>query len=137
MAGSTIVRFSDLANHLEAIGGEFRMARHALDSPQVGVTWIRLPKGRATQGEKGHYHDHQDEVYVVISGGPVEFKIESQTVELSAGEAIRVGAGVVRALRNRGAEVLIIAVSGRQPDLGDDSHPVEDFWSGDLSPEEI
>jgi quercetin dioxygenase-like cupin family protein len=124
----TTLRFADLDNHLEQRGGEFMMGREALRSPQIGVTWIRLPEGESTQGDKGHFHDHQDEVYVVASGGPVEFKVEEETVELSAGEAIRIDAGAVHGLRNRGAEAVLIAASGQLPAGGDDSHPVEGFW---------
>lgn len=35
------------------------MGRDALSSPQVGVTWIRLPAGASTQGEKAHHHEEQ------------------------------------------------------------------------------
>jgi quercetin dioxygenase-like cupin family protein len=129
VAASTIVRFSDLDNQLAAIGGEFFMARGALESPQVGVTWIRLPEGASTQGEKGHLHDEQDEVYVVVSGGPVEFKIENQAFELAPGEAIKIVAPSVHGLRNVGSEALVIAISGQLPLGGDDSHPVDGFWS--------
>jgi len=127
MPGYTKVRFSDLTNHLEDEGGEFRMARQALESPQVGVTWIRLPPGGSTQGDKGHYHDFQDEIYVLISGGPVEFKLDSRTEMLAAGEAIRIDAQTVRALRNTDGDALLIATSGAPPEGRDDSHPVSDF----------
>jgi len=128
MPGFTKVRFSDLPNHLEDSGGEFRMGRRSLESPQVGVTWIRLPPGESTQGEKGHYHDFQDEIYVLVSGGPVEFKLDNREVTLEAEEAIRIDAQTVRAMRNIGDEALLIAVSGAPPDGRDDSHPVSDFW---------
>jgi quercetin dioxygenase-like cupin family protein len=130
MAAFSTVRFADLDNHLEDRGGEFAMGRKALESPQVGVTWIRLPAGGSTQGDKGHFHDRQDEVYVVVCGGPVEFKVEEETAELGAGEAIRIDAGAVHGLRNRGGEAVLIAVSGQLPEGGDDSHPVDGFWSG-------
>lgn len=131
MPGYTKVRFSDLPNHLEDEGGEFRMGRQSLESPQVGVTWIRLPPGGSTQGEKGHYHDFQDEVYVLVSGGPVEFKLDQREVMLEAGEAIRIDAQTVRALRNTDAEALLIATSGAPPEGRDDSHPVSDFLPKD------
>lgn len=131
MPGYTKVRFSDLPNHLEDEGGEFRMGRQSLESPQVGVTWIRLAPGGSTQGEKGHYHDFQDEVYVLVSGGPVEFKLDQRTVMLEAGEAIRIDAQTVRALRNTDVEALLIAASGAPPEGRDDSHPVSDFLPKD------
>ena len=109
------------------------MGREALDSPQIGITWIRLPMGVSTQGDKGHFHDRQDEAYVVVRGGPVEFKVEEETTELAAGEAIRIDAGAVHGLRNRGEEAVLIAVSGQLPEGGDDSHPVDGFWSGDAA----
>jgi mannose-6-phosphate isomerase-like protein (cupin superfamily) len=107
------------------------MGREPLESPQVGVTWIRLPSGESTQGEKGHYHDHQDEVYVVVSGGPVEFKVGEELAELGAGQAIRIDATEIHALRNRGNEAVILAASGQLPEAGDDSHPVDGFWPAD------
>jgi len=104
------------------------MGREALESPQVGVTWIRLPAGVSTQGDKGHYHDHQDEIYVVVAGGPVEFRVEEDSLSLDAGEAIRIDAKALHAVRNGGEdEALVIAVSGQLPEGGDDSHPVEGF----------
>ncbi len=104
------------------------MARNALESPQVGVTWVRLAPGGSTQGNKGHYHDFQDEIYVLVSGGPVAFKLDDKTTEIEAGEAIRIDARVVRAMRNRGSEAQLIVMSGAPPDGEDDSHPVPDFW---------
>jgi mannose-6-phosphate isomerase-like protein (cupin superfamily) len=125
MSRFTSVRFADLDNGFGDRGGEFRMGREALRSPQIGVTWIRLPAGASTQGDKGHFHDEQDEVYVVVEGGPVEFKVEEETTELGAGTAIRIDAGAVHALRNGGeGEALLIAVSGQLPEGGDDSHPI-------------
>jgi mannose-6-phosphate isomerase-like protein (cupin superfamily) len=129
MASFTTVRFSDLDNYLADEGGEFQMGREALESPQIGVTWIRLPPGVSTQGDKGHYHDRQDEVYIVVSGGPVEFKVDDEKVGLGAGEAIRIDAGTMHALRNAGdGDALLIAASGQLPESGDDSHPV-DAWA--------
>jgi mannose-6-phosphate isomerase-like protein (cupin superfamily) len=131
MAAYTKLRFADLDNGFAAKGGEFYMGREGLESPQVGVTWIRLPAGVSTQGEKGHYHDHQDEVYVVVDGGPVEFRVEEESVSLGAGEAIRIDAKALHAVRNGGeGEALLVAVSGQLPDGGDDSHPVEGFAPG-------
>jgi mannose-6-phosphate isomerase-like protein (cupin superfamily) len=128
MAAYTKLRFADLDNGFAEKGGEFYMGREALGSPQVGVTWIRLPAGVSTQGDKGHYHDHQDEVYVVVSGGPVEFRVEEETLGLGAGEAIRIDAKALHAVRNGGEEeALLVAVSGHLPQDGDDSHPVEGF----------
>jgi mannose-6-phosphate isomerase-like protein (cupin superfamily) len=128
MAAYTTLRFADLDNSFADKGGEFFMGREALESPEVGVTWIRLPAGVSTQGDKGHYHDHQDEVYVVVAGGPVEFKVEEGSVSLGAGEAIRIDAKALHAVRNGGEdEALVIAVSGQLPQGGDDSHPVEGF----------
>jgi mannose-6-phosphate isomerase-like protein (cupin superfamily) len=128
MAAYTTLRFSDLDNGFAEKGGEFYMGREGLESRQVGVTWIRLPAGVSTQGDKGHYHDYQDEVYVVIAGGPVEFKVEEDAVSLGAGEAIRIDAKALHAVRNGGEnEALLVAVSGQLPQGGDDSHPVEGF----------
>jgi quercetin dioxygenase-like cupin family protein len=132
MADVTRVRFADLPNHLADEGGEFRMAREALGSDQLGVTSIRLPPGGSTQGDQGHFHDVQDEAYVLVHGGPVEVQADDDRLELHAGEVLRVAPHVVRAFRNRGDEdAVLIAVSGRQPPEGDDSHPVDDFWTED------
>jgi len=131
MAAYTTLRFADLDNGFAKKGGEFYMGRDGLDSPQVGVTWIRLPAGVSTQGDKGHYHDHQDEVYVVVEGGPVEFRVEEDSLSLGAGEAIRIDAKALHAVRNGGeGEALLIAISGQLPQDGDDSHPVEGFVPG-------
>ena len=56
------------------------------------------------------------------------FKVEEETVALQAGEAIRIDAKALHAVRNSGeGEALLIAVSGQLPQGGDDSHPVEGF----------
>lgn len=131
MAAYTTLRFADLDNGFAEKGGEFYMGREGLESPQVGVTWIRLPAGISTQGDKGHYHDYQDEVYVVVSGGPVRFKIGDDEIALVTGDAIRISNGAIHALRNEGEdEALLIAASGQLPQDGDDSHPVEGFAPG-------
>jgi uncharacterized cupin superfamily protein len=131
MADVTRVRFADLPNHLAGEGGEFRMAREALGSDQLGVTFIRLPPGGSTQGDQGHFHDVQDEVYVLVDGGPVEVHADDDRLELRAGEALKVAPQVVRAFRNRGEDAILLAVSGRRPPEGDDSHPVDGFWEDD------
>jgi mannose-6-phosphate isomerase-like protein (cupin superfamily) len=128
MAGPRVVRLEDVPNYLNAPGAEFRMTRAALDSPQVGLTYIRLPGGGSVQGRQGHVHDEQDEVYLVISGGPIEIKLDDDVVALHAGEVILVPPEVVRSVRNPGADAVLVAASGALPPQGDDSHPVDDVW---------
>ena len=128
MAEARVVRLADVPNHGMGLGAEFRMTREALDSPQVGVTYIRLPAGTSVQGREGHVHDVQDEVYLVISGGPVEMKLDDEVVALHPGEVVLVPPQVVRSLRNPGVDAVVVAASGALPPGGDDSHPIDDVW---------
>lgn len=57
---------------------------------------------------------------------------DDDRLELRAGEVLRVAPHVVRAFRNRGDEdAILIAVPGRRPPEGHDSHPVDDPWTED------
>ena len=132
MADVTRVRFADLPNHLAAEGGDFRMARAALGSDQLGVTFIRLPPGGSTQGDQGHFHDVQDEVYVLVDGGPVEVRADEDRLRAARrGGPARRAARRPRVPQPRVEDAVLIAVSGRQPPEGDDSHPVDGFWRDD------
>jgi uncharacterized cupin superfamily protein len=78
-------------------GPGFRKVRKALGVQAFGVNAIVLPAGYAT---KRHYHERQEELYLVLDG-EIEFTLgDGASVTLGRGGMIRVDAHTVRALRN-------------------------------------
>jgi len=128
MAAYTKLRFADLDNGFAGKGGEFYMGREALESPQVGVTWIRLPAGVATQGEKGHF---QRLVLAVVADCVQRLGIDPDRFAPAEAERVLLDPELDRATGddhvNLVLVVVVIAVSGQLPESGDDSHPVEGF----------
>jgi quercetin dioxygenase-like cupin family protein len=91
------------AAHLDDLGEGpgFRKVRPALGVDAFGVNAIVLPPAYAT-GQ--HYHERQQELYVVLRG-EVEFTLgDGEAVTLGEGGLIRVDAPTVRAVRNTSAE---------------------------------
>ena len=78
-------------------GPGFRKVRKELGVEAFGVNAIVLPAGYAT---KRHYHERQEELYLVLDG-EIEFTMgDAETVTLGRGGVIRVAPHTVRALRN-------------------------------------
>jgi quercetin dioxygenase-like cupin family protein len=92
-------------------GPGFRKVRAALGVQAFGVNAVVLPAAYAT---KRHYHERQEELYLVL-GGEIEFTLgDGETVTLREGGMIRVDPHTVRALRNTSAdeEATYFAVGG-------------------------
>ena len=78
-------------------GPGFRKVRKALGVEEFGVNAIVLPAGYAT---KRHYHERQEELYLVLEG-EIEFTLgDGASVTLGRGGMIRIAPHTVRALRN-------------------------------------
>src|SRR3954453_9842422 len=78
-------------------GPGFRKVRQALGVEAFGVNAVILPAGYAT---KRHYHERQEELYLVLDG-EIEFTMDDGgAVTLGRGGLIRVAPHTVRALRN-------------------------------------
>ena len=77
-------------------GPGFRKVRQALDVTEFGVNAVVLPPGYES---RRHYHDRQQELYIVISG-EIEFDFDGAKQTLGEGGLARVDAPTVRSLRN-------------------------------------
>jgi quercetin dioxygenase-like cupin family protein len=99
-------------------GPGFRKVRQALEVTEFGVNAVVLPAGYTS---RRHYHDRQQELYVVLSG-EIEFELGDAKQTLGPGGVARVDAPVVRALRNTSAshEAVYICVGGEGGYVGRD-----------------
>jgi len=77
-------------------GPGFRKVRAKLGVEAFGVNAVVLPASYAT---KPHYHERQEELYLVLDG-EIEFTLDGEKVTLGRGGMVRVAPGVVRSLRN-------------------------------------
>ena len=77
-------------------GPGFRKVRRALDVTEFGVNAIVLPPGYES---RRHYHDRQQELYVVLRG-EIEFDFDGAKQTLGPGGLARVDPPTVRSLRN-------------------------------------
>ena len=77
-------------------GPGFRKVRAKLGVESFGVNAVVLPAAYAT---KPHYHERQEELYLVLDG-EIEFTLGDDKVTLGRNGMVRVSPGTVRSLRN-------------------------------------
>jgi mannose-6-phosphate isomerase-like protein (cupin superfamily) len=110
-----------------SVPGEFRSLTDALGSEQVAVTLIRVPPHSDFEQGTGHYHEAQEEVYIVTRG-TLTMRFGDDVRRVAAGSAVRVEATTPRSHRNEGDEpVEMWAVSRRQEE--GDAVKLNDFWA--------
>jgi quercetin dioxygenase-like cupin family protein len=100
-------------------GPGFRKVRAELGVQAFGVNAVVLPAGYAT---KRHYHERQEELYLVLDG-EIEFSLgDDETITLGRGGLVRVDPHTVRALRNTSPddEATYFAVGGADGYVGRD-----------------
>jgi quercetin dioxygenase-like cupin family protein len=100
-------------------GPGFRKVRAELGVQAFGVNAVVLPAGYAT---KSHYHERQEELYLVLDG-EIEFSLgDDETITLGRGGLVRVDPHTVRALRNTSPddEATYFAVGGADGYVGRD-----------------
>jgi uncharacterized cupin superfamily protein len=112
-AGWAVTSIDDLGD-----GPGFRKVRQALDVTEFGVNAVVLPPGYES---RRHFHDRQQELYVVISG-EIEFDFDGAKQTLGEGGLARVDAPTVRSLRNTSAtdEAVYLCVGGEGGYVGRD-----------------
>ncbi|MDX6582490.1 MAG: hypothetical protein QOI10_1674 [Solirubrobacterales bacterium] len=111
MADVTVKRIEDF----EAIfGGGFRRARAGLGVSSFGLAVMDLPPGFNDYPNHDQTHDHQEEVYTLLSGratlqvgGP-----DGEQHELEPGIWIRVGPAEKRKIVTGGEAARVLAVGG-------------------------
>ena len=60
------------------------------------VNWSNLPKD---SGFQPHYHEDMQEIFIML-GGPVSMRVDEETVELQAGDAILIAPREVHEMKN-------------------------------------
>jgi uncharacterized cupin superfamily protein len=108
--------------HIDAMGDDygFRKIRRAVGVTEFGVNAVVTPPG---YGGGGHYHDEQQELYL-MHRGTMEFEFGDGTTHvLGPGAVARVDAATVRRFRNVGDEDAVYFVVGaRGGYVGRDAH---------------
>jgi uncharacterized cupin superfamily protein len=99
-------------------GPGFRKVRGALGVTEFGVNAIVLPADWQTNP---HYHQRQQELYIVIDG-EIEFDLGGVKQTLGPGGLARVSPGTTRSLRNTSdsAEATYFCVGGADGYVGRD-----------------
>jgi uncharacterized cupin superfamily protein len=99
-------------------GPGFRKIRQALDVTEFGVNAVVLPPGYTS---RRHYHDRQQELYVVMRG-EIEFDLDGVKHTLGPGGLARVDAPTVRSLRNTSTseDAVYVCVGGEGGYVGRD-----------------
>ena len=118
---------TDVDNAAESFGlGEYletRFARKKMGLEQFGFSYQKFqPNFRQPFG---HVHREQEEAYIVLEGSG-RIKIEDDVVDLQQWDAIRVPAGITRALESGGDGMTILAIGGNPTG---DADMVENWWS--------
>lgn len=101
---------------------EARVARTALGAQQTGLTHFRVLAGK--RSPFAHRHAAAEEIYVILRGTG-RMKLDDETIDVRALDAIRVQPEVARAFE-AGSEGLEFLAFG--PHLPGDGEPVDDAW---------
>jgi mannose-6-phosphate isomerase-like protein (cupin superfamily) len=108
------------------VPGEFRALSDALGTEQVAVTLIRVPPHCDFEQGTGHYHEEQEELYIVTRG-TLTMRFGDHIRKVGAGSVVRVAPRTRRSHRNEGDEpVEMWAVSQRREKP--DAVKIDDFW---------
>ena len=110
-------------------GPGFRKVRQALGVTGFGVNAVVLPAGYAT---RRHFHERQEELYLVLEG-EIEFEFgDGETQVLGPGGLARVSPPTVRRLRNTSdsEQATYFCVGGAGGYVGRDGMRPEDALGG-------
>ena len=133
MSDYEIVSADDVQDHYEGtdVPGEFRRLTGALGSEQLAVTLIRVPPHSDFEQGTGHYHEEQEEVYIVTRG-TLTMRFGDEIRPVTAGSVVRVAPKTPRSHRNEGDEPVELWAVSRKVDHSD-ATKLDDFW--DASPD--
>lgn len=103
---------------------QWRFARQALDSPELGVSRFTYEPGARMPW--AHRHREQEEAYVVVAGSG-RAKLDDEIVELAPWDVLRVAPQVIRSFEAGPDGLDILCIGGRKPRVGD-AERFEDVW---------
>ena len=121
----TKTNFADVTDYSPDSTMEWRMARNAVRSRQVGVSRFTYAPG--ARMPYGHRHREQEEVYVVV-GGSGRAKLDDEIVDVAEWDVIRVAPDVMRAFEAGPDGLDLLCIGGRRPE-GGDSERDDAFWT--------
>jgi mannose-6-phosphate isomerase-like protein (cupin superfamily) len=104
---------------------ESRFARKDLGADTLGLSYQRLAPNM--RQPFGHRHEHQEEVYVILSGGG-RVSLDDEVVEVRPWDAVRVAPDVTRAFE-AGPDGLELLAFGAHT-VSTDVESVQGFWAG-------
>lgn len=104
---------------------ESRFARKDLGAETLGLSYQRLAP--SVRQPFGHRHVHQEEVYVVLSGGG-RVSLGDEVLEVRPWDAVRVAPETARAFE-AGPDGIELLAFGAHTDSGD-VETLEGFWAG-------
>jgi mannose-6-phosphate isomerase-like protein (cupin superfamily) len=108
------------------VPGEFRPLSEALGSEQLAVTLIRVPAHCDFEQGTGHYHEAQEELYLVTRG-TLTMRFGDEIRKVGAGSVARVAPRTPRSHRNEGDEPVEMWALSRRLEHGD-AVKLDDFW---------
>jgi mannose-6-phosphate isomerase-like protein (cupin superfamily) len=108
------------------VPGEFRPLSDALDCEQVAVTLIRVPPHCDFEQGTGHYHEGQEELYIVTRG-TLTMRFGDAIREVGAGSIARIAPHTRRSHRNEGDDPVEMWAVSRRIDEPD-AVKLDDFW---------
>ncbi len=108
MADVTVRRTEEF----EAIfGGGFRRVRAGLGVTSFGIAVMDFPSGFSDYPEHDQTHDHQEEVYTVLSGRAI-LHAGGEEHELVPGVWARIGPGELRKIATGDEPARVLAIGG-------------------------
>ena len=108
------------------VPGEFRPLTAALAAEQLAVTLIRVPPHSDFEQGTGHFHDEQEEIYIVARG-TLTMRFGDDIRKVPAGSVARVAPRTPRSHRNEGDEAVELWAFSRRIDR-EDATKLDDFW---------
>ena len=128
MSEYTLINVDDVEDHYagSTVPGEFRWLAGALETEQVAVTLIRIPPHSDFEQGTGHFHDEQEEVYIVTRG-TLTMRLGDDIRPVTAGSVVRVAPKTPRSHRNEGDEPVEMWAMSRRRET-QDAVKIDDFW---------
>jgi mannose-6-phosphate isomerase-like protein (cupin superfamily) len=100
----TRVNYDDV----DAVGGAMHFMRDPLECSNLGITILECDPGW-TGKEHNHAGKGQEEVYILVEG-VATVDVDGESVELQAGDALRIDPAARRQIHNGDAESLFVLV---------------------------